>query len=407
MQEIPHIRYLYVVKEVFRHRRISAAADVVHLSQPAATQSLARVENLLKARLFERHPQGMFPTEVGKIFEPRLERIIEHLRRGDSLARKKASKTADQTPRASFHKFCSPVQLRALLAIWKTGSFSLAAAELGVSQPGVHRAMRELAALSGLMLFDQTRRGVVLTASAEVFVHQVSLAINEFRQAIFEINEHLGCDVTRINVGSLPLSRTAILPEAMDRLLNSAVTAVQISCVDARYPTLLRDLRFGELDFLIGALRFPNPAKDVEQEELFVDHLAIVVAPDHPLTKLPTVTLQDALAFPWIAPPKATPSGAYLYEKLRIQELPDSPVRIVSSSLLMLCELLTRGNYVSIASKHQIAAEEHIGRLVQLPIELPESGRAIGLTFRTGWRPTPVQKAFLDIIRDSTDRVDR
>lgn len=401
MHEFPHIRYLYVVKEVFRHRRISTAAEVVHLSQPAATQAVARLEAQLKVQLFERRPKGMVPTEAGHIFEPRLERMIEHLRRAESLARKKASKTARARTHAGFHKFCSQGQLRSLLAIWKTGSFTLAATELGVSQPGVHRSMRELAALSGLVLFDQTRGGVVLTASAEAFVHQVRLAIGEFQQANFEINEFLGRDVTWINVGSLPLSRTAILPQAMDRLFNNTATHVQVNCVDARYHALLRDLRFGELDFLIGALRYPEPASDVEQEELFVDHLAVVAAPDHPLASRADVTLSDALQYPWIAPPRETPSGAYLHEKLRIPELPDTPVRIVSSSLVLLCEMLALGGYVSIASKHQIKVEEKVGRLVQLPIDLPESGRVIGLTFRSGWRPTPVQKKFLDIIRES------
>lgn len=399
MVELPHIRYLYVVSEVFRHRRISTAAEVVHLSQPAATQSLARVEEVLQVQLFERRPKGMFPTEAGVIFEPRLDRILEHLRRGDSLARKKAPRGKSETPKKSFHKFCSPVQIRALLAIAKTGNFSQAAYELGVSQPGVHRAVRELASLAGFNLFDQTRGGVVLTPAAEAFVHQVRLAVSEFRQATFEINEYLGRDVTRINLGSLPLSRSSILPAAIDELLGEVGDGVQVNCFDARYHALLRDLRFGELDFLIGALRSPRPATDVEQEELFVDHLAVVVGPNHPLVGQEKVTLDDTLKYPWIAPPQEAPSGAYLFEKLRIQDMPDTPVRIVSSSLVLLRGLMSRGDYISIASKRQIEVEEQSGALVQLPIELPGSGRAIGLTFRNDWTPTPIQKRFLDIIR--------
>ena len=69
MRDLPHIRYLYVVKEIFQHRRISIAASIVHISQPAASQSLARVEDHLKNRLFERHPKGLNPTEIGIIFE--------------------------------------------------------------------------------------------------------------------------------------------------------------------------------------------------------------------------------------------------------------------------------------------------------------------------------------------------
>lgn len=400
MLELPHIRYLYVVSEIYRHGRISSASEAAHLSQPAATQSLARVEAILGVKLFERRPKGMVPTEAGEMFQKRLARILEHLRRGDSLARKKATRGGSAVPRSAFHKFCSPVQVRALLAIARTGSFSQAAFELGVSQPGVHRAGRELAALSGLTLFDQTRGGVTLSTAAEAFAHQLRLAVSEFQQSVFEINEFLGRAKTRINLGSLPLSRTSILPSAIDELLGEVGAGMQVNCVDARYHALLKDLRFGELDFLLGALRFPNPANDVEQEELFVDDLVIVAAPTHPLAKRKSITLHDTLNYPWIAPPMDTPSGAYLTERLRIQEMPDTPVRIISSSLVLLRGLLSRGDYISIASRRQIEVEAKNGALTELPINLPGSGRAIGLTFRTGWSPTPLQKMFLDIIRE-------
>ena len=99
MRDLPHIRYLYVVKEIFQHRRISIAASIVHISQPAASQSLARVEDYLKNRLFERHPKGLDPTEIGLIFERRLSRVLHHLRRGDSLACKKANRGKNGKPK--------------------------------------------------------------------------------------------------------------------------------------------------------------------------------------------------------------------------------------------------------------------------------------------------------------------
>ena len=397
--ELPHIRYLGVVREVFRLRRIGAAAEVVHLSQPAATQAVARVEEILGVALFDRRPKGMYSTDAGAIFERRLLRILEHLRIGDSQARRKAARTHGRGANKPFYTYCTPVQLRALLAISRAGSFTQAAHDLGVKQPGIHRAARDLSALAGFDLFEQTRGGVVLTGAAETFAQQVRLAISEFRQAIYEINELTGRDVTSINIGSLPLSRTAILPAAIDELINKVGPTVQVNCVDARYDSLLRDLRFGELDVLIGALRFPPPAVEIEQEELFVDRLAIVAAPGHPLAGKSGVTLEDAIAFPWVAPPKTTPTGTYLFETLKIQDRPNTPVRTVSSSMVLLRGLLARGNYVSIASVRQIEVDEQMGTMVQLPIELPDSERAIGLTFRKDWSATPVQSRFLDIIR--------
>lgn len=399
MLELPRIRYLYVVHEVYQRGAIGAAAAAVNLSQPAATQSVAKIEAILNVELFSRTPHGLVPTTEGKLFKNRLDRVLTHLRRGERFARAKLGKGSGTNRRKQFHKDCSPVQLRSLLAVAETGNFSLAAQALGVSQPGIHRATRELAALSDMKLFDQTRGGVVLSAAAEAFAHQVRLAISEFRQAKYEIDELLGRETTLINIGSLPLSRTSILPDAINEMLSVAGPRAQVNCVDARYQSLLRDLQFGDLDFLIGALRFPKPAAEIEQEELFVDELALIASPHHPLTLQDRITLDDTHRYPWIAPPKDTPSGTYLFDRLHIHDLPETPVRIISSSLVLLRGLFSQGDYISIASKRQIQADLNAGSVVQLPIELPDSQRAIGLTFRSEWQPTPLQESFLNIIR--------
>jgi LysR family transcriptional regulator of gallate degradation len=397
--ELPHIRDLKITQQIYKHRRIGLAAEVVHMSQPAASQGLARIENKLGVALFERSPWGMVPSYSGRHFQGRLERIFDHLGDGEREARRVAMRNKDTPHRREFHCFCTPVHIRALLAIANAGSYSQAAADLGVKQPGVHRAARDLTALAGFEMFKQIRGGVVLTAAAEVFARHIRLAISEYRQAIYEINELLGRDVTTINIGSLPLSRAAILPGAIHRLIRNEGPSVQVNCVDARYDALLRDLRFGRLDFLVGALRSPIPADDIEQEELFKDRLSLIAAPGHPLAQRSQITLQDTLDYPWVAPPRSTPSGAYLFETLRIHELANTPVRAVSSSLVLLRGLMAQGQYISIASTRQVQADEAMGALARLPIHLPDSERPIGLTFRKNWAATPVQKRFLNIIR--------
>ena len=402
--EFPHIRYLSVVREIYRHGRISAAAEIVHMSQPAATNALAKLEKTLGVSLFDRTPKGIFPTEAGHIFKPRVERVLEFLSRGDANARAKATRRDGKARKSTFYNLCTPVQLRSLVAVAKAGSVSQAAYELGVSQPGVHRAVRELGSIANIELFEQTRGGVVLTPAAKALTHQVRLALSEFRQAIFEMNEHLGQEVTRINLGSMPLSRTSIIPAAIDRMIQVAGASIQINCVDARYPLLLRDLRFGELDLLIGALRHPKPSQAIEQVKLFQDHLAIVASSTHPLAQKDHVTLEDTLNYPWVAPPKDTPSGSYLYETLGIGGMENTPVRIVSSSLILLRGLLARGEYLSIASKRQIEVDLELGTMVTLPIDLPGSGRPIGLTMRTDWKPTPMQKRFVDLLSQESSQ---
>lgn len=392
----PNVRHLYALQDVSKLHRINLAAEQVHLSQPAVTQAIGKIERELSARLFDRRPEGMFATEAGEIFLHRVGRTLSLLEQGARLARRKAG-----AGKTGFHRQTTAVQLRALMAVANTGNFSHAARELGVSQPAVHRAARDLERLAAIEFFAPARRGVELTQAADTFAHYIRLARAEIRQGYFEVSAFLGEDSTRIAVGALPLSRAAILPDAIEGLLGDPQTRVQVRCIDGTYGTLLRDLRFGELDFLIGALRDPPPADDVVQERLFDDNLVVVAGAGHPLTGKARVSLDETLAYPWIAPPKATPSGTYLFETLGIPQLPDTPVRVVASSFVLVRELVRRGDYLTIMSKRQIDVEVENGALVPLAINLPDSARPIGLTFRSEWEPTPTQARFLSLIRDA------
>lgn len=399
--EFPNLRHLMAFREVAERESISAAAAHIHLSQPAVTQAIAGLEKSLQLTLFDRRPEGMFVTPTGRSFLSRIQRMFAHLEEGASLAVQSAGRRSRQAD-ATFYKKVSASQLRALIAIWETGNFSLAARRIGISQPSVHRAGRELEKLAGVPFFNTIRSGIELTQAAEHFARGIKLAAAELQQAYDEITLSKGRDSTRITVGAMPLSRTAILPEAIDALLDKN-GGVQIRTVEGPYDELLRSLRYGDVDFLIGALRKPAPADDIVQERLFDDPLAVVAGPDHPLAGKKNLNLEDTLRYPWIAPPKTTPSGSYLFQIARIGFLKATPVRVVSSSLVLVRGLLGRGNYVTIMSLNQIATELKLGLMVPLNVVLPHSERPIGLTFRQGWHSTPTQARFLDLIRAASN----
>jgi len=399
MTIIPNIRHLRAFREVAEQKGISAAAKRVHLSQPAVTQAIAGLESKLELALFDRKTEGMFVTEPGQKFLARVQGFFSHLEEGASLSARAGSRNGAKQA-ANFCNNVTASQLRAFIAIKETLNFSLAARKLEISQPSVHRAARDLEKISGMPLFRASRKGVELTPQAEIFARSVKLAFSELRQGFYEIAHFKGHDSTIISVGSMPLSRTSILPDAIHGLLKHK-REVQVRTVDGPYNELLKALRYGDLDVLIGALRDPAPTDDVVQEVLLNDPLALIVGPAHPLAGKDGLTLVDALKFPWIAPPKSAPAGAYLYSALGIEKLDQTPVCIVSSSLVMIRGLLARGNYITIMSLHQMELEQAQGVMVPLKLALPNSARPIGLTYRKGWKPTATQERFLDLVRES------
>lgn len=393
----PNIRHMRVFVETARTGSVSAAAELCHLSQPAATQAIARLEADFGTALLIRKRQRSTLTTCGTLVERRTRAALKHLRDGAQNALREAGNKAVR--RQTFELSVTASQLRNLIAIANAGSFTVAARTLGLSQPTVHRTARNLEAVAGTPFFTARASGVRLTAAADAFMRGAKLAQSELRQAIEDVSRETGEEHGTFVLGSLPLARTAIVPKAIHAMV-STVEGFQVRVVEGRYAELLRSLREGDIDCLIGALRHPIPTDDIEQELLFQDALAIVAHPSHPLVNQRMVKLDETVEFPWIAPPKETPAGQYLFDTLQIHKRAESPVRVVSSSMAVLRGVLAEGHYVSVVSRHQINVEEALGTIAVLDVQLSGHIRDIGLTYRSDWTPTETQSLFIEYLRN-------
>ncbi|MCW2307514.1 LysR family transcriptional regulator [Rhodobium gokarnense] len=395
---VPNFRHLRAFREVAATRSVSGAAGRVHLSQPAITQAIAKLEEQLGTALFERRSDGMIPTETGLMFLERSERALGFIRSGAREAVRIGAKKGGRGF-ANFDQLLTTAQLRALVAVSRAGNFSLAARNVGISQPTLHRAARDLERLSGLALFSKTSQGIELTPAAVALSQAVKLAFAELEQGFSEIEETLGIDAATIVVGALPLPRAYVLPAAIN-LLTRERPEVRVSVVDGPYNDLFHDLRHGEIDLLVGALRDPVPIDDVSQETLFSDPLLVVARTDHPLAGKARITLDDLAAYPWAVPRENTPTRAYFDRLFSGRPMPASIVE--SSSMVLIRELLLKSDRLTLTSAHQIRHERNMGLLAPLDVDLPEGmWRPIGITLRRGWRPTVTQNRFLDCLREA------
>lgn len=72
---------LNLVVQCAQHGSISAAAQHCHLSLMGASSRLARLEQSLGRRLFDRHHRGLAPTEAGEVVLKAASEIVEAARR--------------------------------------------------------------------------------------------------------------------------------------------------------------------------------------------------------------------------------------------------------------------------------------------------------------------------------------
>jgi len=78
--KLNHLRMIVAIEE---HKQVSAAADVLNITQPAASRMLTEMETILKAQLCERVSRGVALTAFGRAFARRARTILLELREVD------------------------------------------------------------------------------------------------------------------------------------------------------------------------------------------------------------------------------------------------------------------------------------------------------------------------------------
>lgn len=206
--------------------------------------------------------------------------------------------------------------------------------------------------------------------------------------------EHRGTFAGRLVIGTLPLPRTRIVPDAVVTLIHR-YPAARIEIIDGTYQALVRAVRSGACDLIVGALREGRCPIGLVEKPLFTDRLSIVARAGHPLCQQP-VTPKMLAAFPWVLPRRDTPARGIFERLLGGQEGID-PERgyVETGSLVAARGILLASDAISILSAHQIDYELRQGLLRLLDVALPENARRIGYTTRADWRPTSLQSAFI------------
>jgi len=386
-----HLRLFTLVAETGTTR---AAALQAGLTQPAVTQGIARLEEQFNCELFQRSRAGMQINSSGKIIYIRAKRMIELLgeilRRADTLRRGKT--------RSSIERTVTTAQLQVVIAVARAHGFSAAARQMDIAEPTVHRTAREFEKLVGVKLFQRVSHGIEMTPAGLDIAKFANLALYEIAAAFEEIAESKGAHRGRISVGSLPLARTDILPQAIANLCaQEPYTSVEI--VEASYETLLHSLKNGDLDIIVSALREDAALPEITEEKLFEDELAIITRVGHPLLKKSTVTIEDLAAFPWIVPRHGSPTRDHFHTLFSGVDLKYGLIE--SASLIILRTLLTKSDRLTLMSRRRELYEDQQGLLVSLPMALPFTQRPIGISTRRNWQPTHLQRVFIELLRDT------
>lgn len=381
-RNLRHLRLFVAVADL---KSLTLASENWHISQPAVTQAINKLERETGGRLFQRSRNGLFLTPRGEVLERRVRRAFALL-----------DPALDEiSPRLRLS--LSFAQLQALIAVSESENFTLAARRLALAQPTVHRAVTQVEREAARSLFERTSFGILPTRLCQALVQAARLAIYELDQSEAELATFSGDEAGTIVIGAMPLARSVLLPRALARFRSEQPT-YPVRIYDGPYDELLGALRRGTVDFLIGALRDPAPIGDIVQTRLFDDRLALLARPDHPLAGREMISVDELLAYPFVVPRQGTPTRTQ-FETIFRTAGREPPHRLIESgSLVLMRELLAESDHLGCLSRHQSQRECDRGLLTALSFPSDHLLRPIGLTCRANWRPTPVQSLMLRLI---------
>lgn len=378
-----NLRHLRAVIAIVEGGTISAAVRAVNLTQPAITQAVAKLEVQIGLPLFDRQASGMAPTAAARILAARAAAAL----------------------RLIGNRHATAAQLRAFLALARSGSYVGAAIATGLSEASLHRAVRDLSLAIGQRLVERRGKGVGLTARGMVIARNLHLATAELRAALEELSGLREREVGRLVVGAMPLSRARLLPRAVVAF-RAVNPHVEIVIVEGSHSDLVNPLRDGEIDMMLGALRPPKVTDDLVQRPLFTDRPVILGRAGHPLAQAAgEIGLARMADYPWVISAPGTPLHAQWQTMFEHAGIAAPRVGIACGSVMMARQMLIESDFLTLLSPDQVSVEIEAGWLVRIADAPQDISRTIGVITRADWRPTPLQARFLAELEKATEEI--
>jgi LysR family transcriptional regulator, regulator for genes of the gallate degradation pathway len=392
----PELRHLRAFLAVADQGSANRAGAALFRAQSAVSRSIHKLEREFGVKLFERRARGMLLTEYGRALLVRARRVHAEMQRARTECAAFVDKGSVRNA-AIFGMLARERRVRAFVALTEQHHMPSVAESLGITQPAVSIAVRQLEDSIGVALFERTARGMMPTPAGAALALRLKRALAEIRHAVADIASLRGITEGTITVGALPLGRTRLLPESIAGVV-AKYPGLRVATMEGSFEALAASLRAGDLDFILGALRPAAYASDFEGEPLADDELAIVSRRGHLWANRRRIASRDLVRARWVLPRLNTPNRMLFERALTKRGLPPPDVVVETSDLAVLRGVLSNSDLLTAISSRQLFYELETGLLTVLPISLADTRRVIGITRRTDSLASPGAKIMMEEI---------
>ena len=292
-------------------------------------------------------------------------------------------------------------QLRALVAIGETASFTAAGERLGLSQPSVSHLIRRLEAEVGQPLVVRGRE-VSLTRDGQAMVDAARRAILAIDSSIQECREHSDLKQGKVMVAVGHVTAATLLPHILleFRQRHPQLDLIVVDCMVQQIRTRLFS---HEADVGLGAV-MPDDDSRIMVEQLSDSGVALFVRADHPLARHDEVDAKVLAELPCIQLNPEAPAWLNISRRLIAANIyPRVEQRVVLLSTAI--GLIQAG--MGVAMLPQISRGQMPAGIKGIALRNPALEWPISIARLANYPLSPAAQAFVAVVRSVSQRLRR
>lgn len=288
-------------------------------------------------------------------------------------------------------------QLEIFIAISETGSFSRGAERVSLNQSTVSQHIAALEGEVDAQLFDRTGKGVVLTASGQLFLKHARRILAE-RDTLFESMSGIqALDNARLTIGASNIPANYLIPQLLPTLA-------------AQHPGILLTMQTGDSLDMLGRLLSAEVElvivgnrtghKQIDYIPLHRDLLVLIVGSKHPWRQQGRVTLDELMEGSFVVRESGSGSGQTIERSLRNVGLEPSRLKIAArlGSNEAVQQAIAAGVGCAFVSELSIAARQKSREIFKVEVEGLTVERDLWLAKLRTRSVSVAAQAFIDLL---------
>jgi DNA-binding transcriptional LysR family regulator len=279
-------------------------------------------------------------------------------------------------------------QMRAVVAVARTGSLGRAAAALHLSQPALTVQLREAEATLGIRLFDRGPRGAEPTAVGQGLVDAFSRVLEDLDAVLAGVREAAAGRSGLVRIAVLPSVGATVLPPVLAEL-RAANPGIRVIVRDAVASGVVALVKAGTVELGIGTEVESDP--EVAAKPLFEDRMVAVLPSGHRFEAQPAVSMAELAGEPLVLMDPGSSVRALFDRACRQAGV--SPAPVCEATYMSTAVALVRAG-LGVGVLPSSAVDLRTAPVLQTrAIAAPEIRRLISLVQRAGRTLSPAASA--------------